>query len=31
MYEDLSFQHDVKICQSKEINAAKTPPLQIMS
>ena len=26
-YEDLSF--NVKICQSKEVNAAKTPLLQI--
>ena len=25
----MSFPHDVKICQSKEINAAKTPPLQL--
>ena len=30
MYEDLSFPLDVKICQSKEVNAVKTPSLQIM-
>ena len=29
-YKDLSFPLNVKICQSKEVNAAKTPPLQLM-
>ena len=29
-YEDLSFLINVKIYQLKEVNSAKTPPLQIM-
>ena len=30
LFEDLSFPLGDKICQSKEVNAAKTPPLQAM-